>query len=190
VSDWKGDVTAQDSVTLQVAGALVTNGIPYLLSGSFASSFWGIPRSTNDADFVIQMSGGIGLDFVRGLGENFELDPQLSFETVTGTYRQFVYHRKTAFKVEVFLLSQDPHDQERFARRREADLFGQRIWLLSPEDSIISKLRWYRPKDQDDIRNIISVQASKLDWPYIEKWGREHRTLALLDQIKRTVADI
>jgi len=162
----------------------------YFLSGSFASNVYGIPRSTKDADFVIQSSRGVGSDFEEKLGSNFQLDRQLSFETVTGTYKQLVRHAKTTFRIEIFLLSHDPHDLERFARRKQEDLFGRKVWLLSAEDSIISKLRWSRGKDEDDIRNIISIQARRLDWTYIETWCNEHGTLALLQQIRRSVPDI
>lgn len=183
-------MTVQDSCTLQIVDALDACGIPYLLSGSFASNFYGIPRSTKDADFVIQSSRGVGSDFEKKLGSDFQLDRQLTFETVTGTYKQLVRHAKTTFRIEVFLLSHDLHDQERFVRRRQENLFGRKVWLLSAEDSIISKLRWSRGKDEDDIRNIISIQSGRLDWPYIEKWCKEHGTLALLQQIRGSVPDI
>ena len=182
-------MTVQDSCTLQIVDALDACGIPYLLSGSFASNFYGIPRSTKDADFVIQ-SKGVGSEFEKKLGNDFLLDPQLTFETVTGMYKQLVRHAKRNFRIEIFLLSDDPHDRERFARRRHENLFGRNVWLLSAEDSIISKLRWSRGKDEDDIRNIISIQASRLDWTYIEKLCNEHGTLALLQQIRRSVPDI
>jgi hypothetical protein len=178
------------SLTLRVSQALRDCEIPYLLAGSFASNFYGIPRSTKDADFVIHLDSGVGADFGARLGDDFELDPQLSFETVTGTYRQYVRHKKKKFKIELFLLSKDAHDQERFKRRREQELFGQRVWFLSPEDVIVSKLRWARGKDEEDLRNVIIVQRGKLDWPYIEKWSREHGTLAKLEKIRRTVSEI
>lgn len=183
-------MTVQDSYTLQVVDALEACGVPYLLSGSFASNVYGIPRSTRDADFVIQSSRGLDKDFEKKLGNDFKLDPRLSFETITGTYKQLVRRANTSFRIEIFLLSKDLHDQARFARRRQEDFFGRKVWLLSAEDSIISKLRWSRPKDEDDIRNIISTQGSKLDWPYVEKWCKQHGTLALLQEIRRTVPEI
>ena len=108
----------------------------------------------------------------------------------TGTYRQFIRHRKSPFKVELFLLSKDAHDQLRFARRREESVFGRKVCLLTAEDVIISKLRWARSKDRDDIRNVLAVQRERLDWPYLETWCRQHGTLALLEEIRRTVPDI
>ena len=183
-------MTPQDSLTLQVADALLACEIPYLLAGSFASNFYGIPRSTEDADFVLQIAGGVSADFAAKLGAGFELDPQLSFETITGTHRQYLRHVRTAFKIELFMLSKDAHDQERFARRCEQNLFGRKVWLLSPEDVIITKLRWARSKDEDDVRDVISVQREKLDWPYIQKWCQVHRTLDLLSKIRLSVPEI
>ena len=183
-------MNSDSSLTLQVAKALAASGIPYLLSGSFASNYYGIPRSTKDADFVIQLVGPVGKDFGQLLGDDFILDPQLSFETVTGTYRQYVRHQRRRFKIELFFLSQDAHDQTRFQRRREGEVGGAKVWLLSPEDSIISKLRWARAKDKPDIKNVMTVQRDKLDWTYIEHWCRQHGTLALMEEFRRTVPEI
>ncbi len=180
----------QASLTLQVCAALREADIPFLLAGSFASNYYGIPRSTKDADFVVQLSSGVGADFATRLGDEFVVDAQLSFETVMGTYRQYLRHKKKKFKIELFLLSQDAHDQERFKRRRQELLFGQRVWLLSPEDVIVTKLRWSRGKDEEDVRNVMLVQGGKLDWPYIQQWCRQHGTLAKLDEIRRSIPDI
>jgi len=37
----------------RIVAALEQAGIPYMLTGSFASSFHGTPRATQDIDFVI-----------------------------------------------------------------------------------------------------------------------------------------
>ena len=183
-------MTVTDSLTLRAVDALDAISVPYLLAGSFASNFFGLPRSTKDAGFVVQLSGGVGAEFGQRLGSEFELDTQLTFETVTGTCRQMVYHLRSPFKIEIFLLSKDAHDQIRFLRRREEDLFGRKVWLLSPEDVIVSKLRWARRKDEEDVRGVMAVQRGKLDWSHIEHWCRQHGTLAKLEEIRRTVPEI
>ena len=40
---------------VSVLAALDAAAIPYMLVGSLASNFHGIPRSTRDADFVVQL---------------------------------------------------------------------------------------------------------------------------------------
>lgn len=181
-------MTAGESITLRVANVLEACGIPFLLSGSFASNYYGIPRSTKDADFVLQSQRVVGPDFAQQLGEDFLLEPQLSFETNTGTFRQVLRHKQKSFKVELFLLSQDPHDQARFSRRRAVQLFERQVWLPSPEDVIVTKLRWARGKDKDDARDVMAVQQDKLDWPYVEEWCRRHGTLPLMEEIRRSIS--
>ncbi len=180
-------MTPEASLMVRVADALASSGIAYLLAGSFSSNFYGIPRSTKDADFVVELPGGVGRDFMAKLGADFEADPQLSFETNTGTYRQLIQHTRSPFKVELFLLSNDPHDQARFQRRVAVSAYERRIWLPTPEDVIIMKVRWGRSRDQDDVRAVMGVQGDKLDWPYIEGWCTRHGTRALLEEIRRTV---
>lgn len=178
------------SLMVRVADALAAANIHFLLVGSFSSNYYGIPRSTKDADFVVELRGGVGGEFVARLGTDFEVDPQMTFETNTGTYRQLIQHKNSPFKVELFLLSKDPHDQARFHRRIEVNAYGRQIWLPTAEDVIIMKLRWRRIRDQDDVRGVIGVQGDKLDWPYIESWCEQHGTRALLEQIRRTVPKI
>ena len=181
-------MTAGESITFCVAKALETYGIPFLLSGSFASNYYGIPRSTRDADFVLQSQHAVGPELAKQLGEDFLLEPQLSFETNTGTFRQVLRHKQKTFKVELFLLSQDAHDQARFSRRRAVQLFERRLWLPAPEDVLITKLRWARGKDKDDARDVMAVQQNELDWRYVEDWCRRHGTLPLMAEIRRSIS--
>ena len=64
-------------------------------------------------------------------------------------------------------------------------------FVASPEDMIVTKLRWaagaHRAKDRDDIRNIIAVQGPRLDWSYLDRWSAAHGTTALLAEIRASV---
>ena len=179
-----------DDVALRVSDALGAAGVPYMLVGGFSSNLHGIPRSTKDADFVVQLSMPLNEAFAQMLGPDFEPEPQLSFETNTGTQRQEFRVRGTLFKVEVFRLSDDPHDQERFRRRQRVEVAGREVYFPTAEDVIIWKLRWRRSKDRDDVRGVIGVQGDRLAWPYIEGWCERHGTRALLEEIRRTVPKI
>jgi hypothetical protein len=163
------------------------------LAGSFSSNFYGIPRSTKDADFVAVLGGKI-VELERALGEEFVFDPQPSFETVTGTYRERASIPSVPFDIEIFHLSNDAHDQSRFARRRRVrdELVARDICVPTAEDVIITKLRWAkiakRGKDSDDVRNIIAVQGDDaLDWNYIHHWCEQHGTRALLDELRASI---
>lgn len=177
----------------RVIGALNQLGIEYLLAGSYSSNYYGIPRTTRDADFVIVFSKPIS-QLAEMLGEEFELEPQTSFESVTGTFRDIFEVPSISFKIELFHLSTDAHDQSRFRRRREIfdDAIGCNVFIPAPEDVIVTKIRWAkgakRGKDADDIRDVITVQGDKaFDWDYIHRWTAEHGTRALLDEIRASI---
>ena len=179
-----------DDVMLRVAAALHQAEIPFMVVGGFSSNYYGIVRSTQDADFVVQLSAPLSAKFAETLGPEFEPEAQLSFETKTGTQRQEFRVAGTLFKVEVFRLSDDPHDQERFRRRQLVLVLGHEVFMPRAEDVIIMKLRWAREKDRNDIRNILSVQGDKLDWDYIYGWCDRHGTREKLDAIRRTVPKV
>ncbi len=169
--------------------ALQRAGIPFMLVGSYSSNFYGIPRSTKDADVVVQLGGRDLERLADALPAGIEMDAQMSFETVTGTLRHILLVPGTAFKIELFLLSDDEHDQTRFARRREEEPWpGFVTSLPSPEDVIIQKLRWSkrgkRSKDFDDAVGVLAVQGQALDFPYLETWCARHGTTALLTEAR------
>lgn len=146
---------------------------------------------------MLAVDGKSLFEMAATLEPEFQIDDQASFEMVTGTLRYHLRVPSIAFEVELFLLSSDPHDQARFARRRmvRSNQIGAEIMVPTPEDVIIMKLRWAkiakRDKDRDDVRNIIAVQGDEvLDWDYIHRWCETHDTRALLDEIRASIPPI
>ena len=178
------------AIATMVIAALSRSGVPHVVVGSFARNFHAFPRSTKDADIVLAVDPpGLGR-FEAELGKDFSLDPQTTFETNTGTFRHTLVHKGTEFKTELFLLSKDAFDQERFRRRQAFQFGGVPSFVLTAEDVVITKLRWARPKDVEDIRDVIAVKGSALDWNYIHHWTATHGTRAKLDEIRASIPKI
>ena len=183
-----------DEAVISLVAALEALAIPYMISGSLATNVYGVPRATDDGDFVVEFPPGCRIeDLARVLPATIRVDPQSRFETVTGSRMHACTVRDSAFRIELFLVTNDPHDRERFARRyRLATAFGA-VWMPTVEDVIITKLLWAsraeRPKDRDDCRNVIALQEAVVDWPYVQRWCDRHGTRLLLDEIRRSVAD-
>jgi len=179
-------VTGEEA-TVAVIETLSSLGIPYMLVGSLASNYYGIPRSTQDADFVIQLSGVSVECIVESLGPQFRLEPQSSFELIQATTRYILQILNNPFHIELFLLSDDEYDQERFSRRRSVSFLGRAAFIPTAEDVIITKLRWSqhgrRIKDRDDARNVIAIQYDRLDWKYIRRWCSKQGTLELFEEV-------
>jgi hypothetical protein len=169
--------------------------LEYMVVGSFSSNRYGVPRATKDADFVLRVVAAEREQLHAALSPAFKIDPQFSFEMVTGTWRQIIEVPEIPFTIELFELSSDAHDQSRFARRKKLTLLSRDAWLPTPEDVIIQKLRWSRgarrSKDFDDVVAVMAVQGeAKLDWSYIESWCDGHGTLDLLTEAKAEAAQV
>ena len=182
------------AIVRQVIEALEGLGVAYMLVGSFSSNAYGVARNTQDADFVIQLGSVSTAELWSRLGPEFHLEPQMSFETVTGTTRYVLNVANDSFTVELFLVSDDPHDRARFDRRRQVALPDGPAYLPTPEDVVITKLRWsrhgQRQKDLEDARNVIAVSGKVLDWAYVERWCDEHGTRGLLEDLRRSIGGL
>jgi hypothetical protein len=183
-------------MTLSEAAALVVDaleqqGIAYMVTGGLAANLYGIPRATHDADIVLQVSGSDMAKVAMAFPTELELDPQITFETITGSSRQTLrtLDDEDPVEIELFFLGRDDHHQERFQRRRRRAIveIGREGWVATAEDMIIQKLRWNRDKDRDDALNILAVQGDALDFTYIEKWCAVHGTLQRLAEMRRSI---
>ena len=171
--------------------ALNSAGVPYMIVGSFSTNFYGVPRSTQDADIVVDPGPTSLAQLVRGIGPEFVFDPQFLLETATITKRQVVQIHGTAFIIELFRLSEDPFDRERFRRRIAVQLSDLETFIPTAEDVIVMKIRWIsqlnRTKDREDVRNVMLVQADQIDWEYVTQWCDIHGTRQLLDQLRTSL---
>ena len=175
-----------------ILDALTAAGLPHMVTGGLAQNAYGIMRSTNDADIVIEMEGGDFSAFARALPGELILDQQISFETITGSRRHIVAVRGSPFRIELFFLGADAHHRERFSRRKWQHLpdLQRDAWIASADDMIVQKVRWGRRKDLDDAEGILSVQGASLDFPYIEKWCAAHGTFERLAELRRSIPPI
>ena len=64
-------------------------------------------------------------------------------------------------------------------------------FVAAAEDMIVTKLRWAdaarRSKDVEDVRNMLAVRGSDVDWAYVHRWVAEHGTRWLLDEIRGSI---
>ncbi len=175
-------------VAAEVIDALNALNAGYMLVGSLATNLYGIPRNTNDADFVLSPQTIDAVSVSAHLGTAYRLDNQMSFESVTLTSRRVLTHTETGFLIEFFGLSEDPHDLMRFDRRLQIEFLNRPAFVPTVEDVIITKLRWAvlgkRAKDTSDVRSVLAVQRlSEIDVAYLRRWTDIHGTTKLLNQL-------
>lgn len=167
----------QQELLIAVVRALEDAGVPYMLTGSLVSSLYGEPRATHDFDIVVALEA----DRLPALLESLSaLDGYADVEGMRralrdGTMFNYIDHG-TGLKVDFWMLRGDPFDEACFARRRTELLFGVSMRVASPEDIILSKLRWAKrsggsEKQHNDALRVFEVQRAALDLAYIERWA-------------------
>lgn len=183
-------------VTLKVTGVLEHLGVPYLISGSLASALYGMVRTTQDADIVAEMRLEHLAPFTAALQNEFYVDDQMISNAIESHSSFNIIHRETMFKVDVFVPSPRPFLQSQLARaQRQTFLFENEVsaQFASPEDTILSKLEWYRlggevsERQWRDILGVLKTRAGELDLDYLRKWAGELQVSALLERALKEV---
>ena len=176
-----------------VLDALDTVGIQYMIVGSYASNYWGRPRSTHDADLIVEIAPKDATVFARLLeGEFYVADFAIRKAALERGHFNAI-HLQEPFKVDFWVRKEEPYDLARFRRRREGTIFGRRVWITSAEDVILSKLSWYRispllPQQLRDALEVYEIQERDLDHQYLQRWASRLGVDDLLEHIRQEAA--
>lgn len=187
--------TTQTEIMLKVIEALEELDSPYLVGGSYASSAHGIARATMDIDILAAIPAKHAGALAAKLEPEFYADEEAIRAAIMAKRSFNVIHLDTMFKVDVFVSKRDPFDMKQLERRTLEVVLRdpeKSAYLASPEDIILSKLRWYRKTNEkserqwSDVLGVMSVQAGKLDLQYLREWASE---LSVSDLLERALAD-
>lgn len=180
-------------VTLKVTGVLEKLGVPYLIGGSLASALYGMVRTTQDSDIVAEMRLEHLQPFVSALQNEFYVDDQMIAESIQRHSSFNIIHRETMFKVDVFIPHLRPFLQSQLDRaQRQVFNFETdtpvSAKFASPEDTVLSKLEWYRlggevsERQWRDILGVLKTRAGELDLAYLRQWAGELTVNDLLER--------
>jgi len=167
---------SQQALLTRIVEALDGAGIPYMLTGSLVSSLQGEPRATNDIDLVIDISPA---DVARVTEALSAPEIYLDEHAVGDAARRTMFNLIDSLsgdKADFWLLTDDPFDRERFARRRRVEALGLELSVSAPEDTILMKLRWSAQaggseKQLGDALRVYELQAGSLDEGYLDEWA-------------------
>jgi hypothetical protein len=176
-------------VTLKVTHIFEQLGVAYLIGGSLASALHGMVRTTQDADIVAEMRLEHLPPFVLALQGEFYVDDEMIAEAIQRHSSFNIIHRETMFKVDVFVPRQRPFLESQLARaQKQTFSFESEISakFASPEDTILSKLEWYRlggevsERQWRDILGVLKTRTGALDLNYLHQWANELKVNDLL----------
>jgi hypothetical protein len=165
--------------------------IPYYIVGSLASSLYGIPRATADADMIADIRKNHVHPLIQDLQKDFYIDEDRVKEAIQKRSSFNIIHLQTMFKIDVFLTKDDDCSHEEMARREKFQVTeerGQDLYLASPEDVILNKLHWYESggrvteRQWNDVIGIVRVLDKRLDVKYLKNKATKRGVINLLEK--------
>jgi hypothetical protein len=159
-----------------LAAKLQAAGIDYCITGGYAVSVWGIPRSTLDIDLITGLKPGQISLLIKAIspGNGAYLDEEAVREAVS-TGGEFNYiPAESGLKVDFWVIKDGDKTGQLELKRKKKEIFeGQEIFFISPEDLILSKLRWARMSEStrhaEDIRSVLTASGKNLDLEYLKR---------------------
>lgn len=179
----------QADVVAHVIAILNDIGLEYMVAGSFASNYHGVPRMTQDADIVVDARGPAILALVERLAPDFYVSEDAARQAVQNRGMFNAIHLDTGFKVDVIVKKRRPFSDAELARRQPGSLAGKPAVFATAEDTILTKLEWAKQgqseRQYQDALQLAQLQATRLDWVYIERWAEPLRIGELVARLRR-----
>ncbi len=162
----------RDEFLAILSGAMEDIGIPCMTTGSIGSMNYGEFRTTHDIDIVIDPTDGQLRALVERLSPSVFVQADAAMEAKRRQSMFSVMLPGLLLKADLIFRKNRPFSETEFSRRRTVELApGLRISILSPEDSVLSKLEWSKMGESarhfEDALGVAVVQWGRLD-------GRPH----------------
>lgn len=184
----------QSEVIKQLTDILDELRIGYAIGGSIASSIYGTPRFTLDADITVQPFLPVAQQLYEKLKDSFYISKEVMYQAISSHSSFNIIHFETAFKIDLFIAHSefDKLTLTRSKKNKIEESIDKSFSLVSPEDIILLKLKWYKQSDcvserqWSDILGVLSVQKDNLDFDYLKTWAKK---LGLNELLQKAISD-
>lgn len=174
----------------QVTVVLDKLEIPYFITGGFAVSVWGRPRATFDIDIVIKLiepEVSKLARMLRSISEFGYINEDTAKEAIKTNGEFNFIDPDSGVKADFWVAKNDEIMEEEYRRTNKKEINGQRVCFISPEDLILSKLRWYKinpsSRHLEDVESILKISGDILDKKYLLEQSRKQETWDELNRL-------
>ncbi len=184
-----------EEVIERLADVLDNLGIRYAIGGSVASALYGTVRFTRDADITIQPFPSLADRLYELLKNEFYVSREAMEEALKSHGSFNIIHFETAFKIDLFIQGPTEFERQLLERRhmlRLDEASPREVGVVSPEDIVLLKLRWFSmtggtsERQWSDVLGVLAVQGKSLDFEYLEDSARK---LGLEELLDRAIAE-
>lgn len=155
----------------------------YYLTGSMAMSFYLVARMTRDSDIIIQLNENDAKRFYDLFNDEFYMDFEMLMDSINKKMMFNLLDKKSFFKFDFIFFENTEYEVEKFKRRAAKKINNTEIYVISPEDLVISKLEWARNSlSEMQIKDVGMLLKLDIDKKYINFWINK---LNLIEVYKR-----
>lgn len=178
------------------ATELERQNIPWMLVGSYASSAWGEARFTQDIDIVVELRLEHVPCFCAAFsGDEFYVSEAAARDAIRARKQFNVLHPESGNKIDFMIARSDEWGRQQLSRRRTTELQpGLTVQVASPEDIIISKMRYYKEGGSDkhlrDCAGVLAVQGDLIERDYIVRWSEHFELMPIWEAIRKRMAEV
>jgi hypothetical protein len=145
-----------------------------MVTGSIAANFYAVPRMTRDIDLVVELDE-TDADRLAGLYQDqFYVDREMVRAAVRERSMFNMIHTAHVIKVDLVVRKDNEYRREEFARRKSVPVDGHAVFIVAPEDLVLSKPMWARESRSEmqlnDVRNLLA-SVPDLDKEYLLRWA-------------------
>lgn len=157
-------------VIARVAAWLDTHHIRYLLIGGQAVIQQGYVRSTEDIDFELAL-GPWEAERLKTMADELGLEPKFPDAFRIVTERLLLPLQDPGRRVGIdFAFSPSDYLDQAIKRARHDDIAGHPVAVAAVEDLVIRKVIANRPRDREDIDQLLRRHEGRVDFAYITAW--------------------
>lgn len=161
--------------------------IKIAIMGGVATSIYSPPRATFDLDGIAGVGKGGIKNFLSDLRqEGFTYDKKHPVKSIQGLSFITLYFARHKIYLDLFLAESD--FQKLILERTHSVRTGKlRLDIISPEDLILVKLLSGRPRDTEDVRQILVANSEELDFAYLRSWAQKLKVAVFLEDEMRSL---
>jgi predicted nucleotidyltransferase len=170
-------------ILCDVARRFSEAGIQYMLTGSVAMNYYTHPRMTRDIDIVVSLAAEDTDTIVALFEKDYYVDRNAVSRAIINQSLFNVIHSESVIKVDCIVKKSTDYRRLEFERRREVNIEDAKVWIVSKEDLIISKLHWAKDSHSEfQLRDVKSLLAAGYDAEYLQYWTQSLGLHALLKE--------
>jgi hypothetical protein len=162
--------------------------IAYMVTGSIATNLYTIPRMSRDIDIVVELSEKDLSRFIPGFEADYYLDPETVRDAVKRRGMFNLIHNEYIIKIDFVVRKDTPYRRREFSRRKKVAVDDRDLYVVSPEDLILSKLDWAKDSRSEvqlnDVRNILK-DVKGLNRSYLTRWAKALGVEALYREVQQ-----